>query len=130
MIGGTDVRFPVLDSAVALERATKALLRHWPKAVIEDAFTGDLWSRVARVPFGRLTEVFVYQTPEHARRWDADGAIEDLRNTMVHFIRSEGELTVVADDMARPELIEVSCYLVVSAYRVLEHTQPALLRAA
>lgn len=129
MIGGTDAPFRVLDSAVALERAVKALLRHWPRGVIEDALTGDSWKRVARVPFGRVSEILVYQTEDDARRWDAEGAVPDLKNTMVQFIRSQGELTVVADDFTRPELIEVTCFLRVSAHGMLEHTQPTLLRA-
>lgn len=130
MIGGTDLRFSVLDSAVAMERATKALFRHWPKAIVEDALTGDSWSRVAHVPFGRLTEILIYQTREIAFRWEEEGAVDDLKNTMVQFIRSGGELTVVADDPRRPEMREVVSFLGQSAHGILELTQPPLLRAA
>ena len=40
----------------------------------------------------------MYRDSVAADAWDADGAIPELSNTMVHIIADEGMLTVVVDE--------------------------------
>ena len=50
-----------------------------------------------QVPFGELSEIFVYRDHAASQGWDEDGAVPELYNTMVHLIADDG-ITVVVDE--------------------------------
>jgi hypothetical protein len=98
VIGGIDTRLPTHDSAIALEVAVRAVRQCWPRAVYENADSGDRYSQFKSIPFGALHEIFVYRDAPAADAWDTNGAIPELHNTMIHLIADEDVLTVVVDE--------------------------------
>lgn len=97
MIGGIDIMIPTQAGPSSLVAAVRAIVQYWPNAVFENAVTGDRYARLANIPFGRLDEVFVYRDAKTADAWDAEGAVPDLHDTMVHVITDEDRLTLVVD---------------------------------
>jgi hypothetical protein len=98
MIGGIERRVPTRAGRSALEPAVRAVRQFWPKAVFENAETGDRYDEFWEVPLGRLDEIFVYRDAAAADGWEAEGAVPRLRNTMVHLIADEDAITVVVDE--------------------------------
>ncbi len=107
MIGGVDTHLPTRAGAQAVEVAVRAVRQQWRRAVFENASTGERYEQFWQIPFGALDEIFVYRDSAVADQWDAEGAIPELYNTMVHIIGDEGMITVVVDekDAAMSDLI-------------------------
>jgi hypothetical protein len=100
MIGGTDKIIRTGKGDAALDICLRVIRRYWPQAVFEDALTGERIERYELLPIGRLKEVFVYQSSGAAQEWDEKGADPALRNTMIHLLLAEGNVTAVMDDPA------------------------------
>jgi hypothetical protein len=100
MIGGVEVDLPTRAGANALTAAVRAIRRveGWRRAVFENATSGDAYPRFEDVPFGQLSELFVYRDAEAKRIWDDEGAVPQASNTMIHLISDEYGLTAVVDD--------------------------------
>ncbi len=98
MIGGIDIEIPTKAGDLSVVVAVRAIRQKWPRAVFENGLTGDRYNKFGEIPFGSLEEIFVYRDSEAADAWDADGAVPELSNTMVHIIADEGMLTVVVDE--------------------------------
>jgi hypothetical protein len=107
MIGGIDTHIPTRVGDLAVEVAVRAVRQHWPDAVFEHGDTGDKYDEFWQIPFGELNEIFVYRDPIASQRWDAEGAVPEVYNTMVHIIADEGMITLVVDekDAAMQQLI-------------------------
>lgn len=97
MIGGIDVRIPTLAGRQALEIAVRAVRQAWPKSAFENGRTGDRYDHFQRIPFGQMEEMFVYRDSEIADRWNDQGAVAELSNTMIHILYDEGSITAVID---------------------------------
>jgi hypothetical protein len=78
----------------------RAIRRHWLHSVFDDILTGKRFERYELLPTGRLKEVLVYQCSMIAQQWDEKGADPSLRNTMIHLLLAEGNVTAVIDDPA------------------------------
>lgn len=108
MIGGIDIAILTQNSDSGLVAAVRAILQYWPRAVFENGTTGERYDRLANVPFGRLQELFVYRDVAIADAWDADGAIPELYDTMVHLLADDDRITLVVDSTDGPiaELVD------------------------
>ena len=71
--------------------------QHWPRAVFEDAVTGDRYNHFWEIPFGDVEELFVYRDEKAADDWDELGAVPELENSMVHLLTDDGLVTAVID---------------------------------
>jgi hypothetical protein len=98
MIGGIDVAIPTNCGPMSIEIAVRAIRQRWPHAEYENGITGDRYHEFGQIPFGKLEEIFVYRDGAAADRWDADGAIPSLRNTMIHLVADPELVTVVVDE--------------------------------
>ena len=97
MIGGVETYVRTGAGTAALEAAVRAIRQHWPGAVFENGDRGDKYDEFWQVPFGELSEIFVYRDHAASQGWDEDGAVPELYNTMVHLIADDG-ITVVVDE--------------------------------
>jgi hypothetical protein len=98
MIGGIDIEIPTKAGERSLQVAVRAMIQCWPRAVFENGLTGERYDNFWHIPFGvELEEIFVYRDSHAAGVWDAEGAIPDVYNTMVHVIVNEESITVVMD---------------------------------
>lgn len=104
MIGGVDVDIPTRAGAIALEAAVRAIRRVWRHATMEDATTGEAFRQYEDVPFGQLSEIFIYRDQDAKRMWDDEGATPKAFNTMIHLITDEEGLTAVVDDEDAEEI--------------------------
>jgi len=104
MIGGIDIEIPTQLGPAALDRGTRTILRAWPEAVIVDADTGAKLQDLAGVSFTELRELLIYRDPAAEARWELEGAIPELRDTMVHLLADDELITVVVDDPSSPEM--------------------------
>ncbi|HEX3656021.1 MAG TPA: hypothetical protein VHV55_09450 [Pirellulales bacterium] len=98
MIGGIDVRLRSSAGQESLEAAVRAVRQVWPKAAFENATSGERYSDFSRIPFGGISELFVYRDAGSAAVWDREGAVERAYNTMIHLIHDPGLITAVVDD--------------------------------
>jgi hypothetical protein len=113
MIGGIDVRLKTAAGRQALEAAVRAIRQMWPKAVFENAATGERYGYFDQIPFGQIDEIFVYRDDEVSEKWDEKGAIPETANTMIHVLYDEGLITVVIDE--RDEVMESALEAIRSA---------------
>lgn len=98
MIGGIETSVPTPGESDSLHAAVRVIRQYWPNAVFENGDTGDPYGEFWQIPFGELNEIFVYRDQSIADRWDAEGAVAELRNTMIHLIADGDVLTVVVDE--------------------------------
>jgi hypothetical protein len=97
MIGGIDVRIPSIADDLSLEVAVRAIRQVWPRAVFENGLTGERYDSFGEIPFGEVEEIFVYRDRAAAEIWDAQGAMPEASNTMIHLIADPGWVTAVVD---------------------------------
>ena len=71
--------------------------RSGPRAVFENGLTGERYDSFGEIPFGEVEEIFVYRDHAAAEIWDAEGAIPEASNTMIHLIADPGSVTAVVD---------------------------------
>ena len=102
MIGGIDIAIPTQAGDLSLVAAVRAIQQYWPNAVFENGVTGERYGRLAEVPFGRIDEVFVYRDSAVADAWEAEGAVPELYDTMVHVIADDDRVTLVVDSTEGP----------------------------
>ncbi len=98
MIGGIDVRIPTKAGELSAEISVRAIRQVWPNAVFEDGLTGEHYDHFWQIPFGKIEELFVYRDSDASHLWDAEGAIPDAYNSMIHIILDPGMLTAVVDE--------------------------------
>lgn len=98
MIGGIDVHLPTRAGASSIEVAVRAVRQRWPVATFENALTGEQYPHFGQIPFGEIQELFVYRDSAAAEKWDVDGAVPEVYNTMLHLIPDDNLLTVVVDE--------------------------------
>ena len=128
MIGGIDVPIETRAGATSSEVAVRAIRQRWPVAVFENGLTGDRYDDFREIPFGEIEELFVYKDSDAASLWNAEGAVAEASNSMIHIIYDPGLLTVVVDEKdAEMEMILSSIRSGLSD-EIL--TIPALLEAA
>ena len=104
MIGGIDIEIPTKCGTSSIEVAVRATRQRWPHAGFENGISGDRYHHFWQIPFGDIEEIFVYRDSDSADRWDKEGAIPELFNTMIHIIADQDMITVVVDE--RDALIE------------------------
>lgn len=109
MIAGSDIRIPSSAGPESMEVAVRAIRQQWPRAVFENPETGERYNFFWQIPFGGLDELFVYRDETTADKWDELGAVDELRNTMIHLLADVGMITVVIDfdDAATAGIIRV-----------------------
>lgn len=73
-------------------------LKHgmWPCAVFQNT-DGTLYVSYWHVPFGKVSELFVYKNLEAYLSWTAHGATDENNPDMLHLIAEEHYFTVVHD---------------------------------
>lgn len=98
MIGGIDVRLSTMAGESSIEVAVRAVRQRWPRATFENALTGEKYTLFWQIPFGEIQELFVYRDSQCAKKWDADGAVPEVYNTIIHLIPDDELLTVVVDE--------------------------------
>lgn len=98
MMGGIDVRIPSKAGDLSLEVAVCAVRQSWPEAVFENGLTGEHYDSFRDIPFGEAEEIFVYRDATSAAVWDAEGAVAEASNTMIHLIADPGWVTAVVDE--------------------------------
>lgn len=101
MIGGKDIVIELPDVApeVALPAAVRYVLGRWPTAVIQDGDTARRFDSFADMDFGHLREVFIYRDERAIDSWERLGADPTNANQMIHLDASEGQFTIVVDDL-------------------------------
>jgi hypothetical protein len=104
MIGGRDVIIPTARGAEALDLAVRAVARMWGAVVLEDALSGEIFLRYADIDFAGRREILAFRDADSARLWDELGADPSLDGTLIHFLLSEGELTVAVDADPPPQI--------------------------
>ena len=97
MIGGHDVIIPTTRGPEALNVAVRAAIALWPAAVIEDAVTGETFPPDERLDVAGRQEILVFRDAKSAELWETLGSDSRLRGTLIHFLLSGEELTVVVD---------------------------------
>lgn len=107
MVGGVDVHIPSRVGSFSIEVAVRAGRQKWPKAVFENGSNADRYDDFRQIPFGTLDELFVYRDSDAANAWDAEGAIPEVYNQMIHLLSDPAWLTIVIDssDAEMNELI-------------------------
>lgn len=128
MIGGIDVPIPTLAGSSSIEVAVRAIRQRWPSATFENGDTGEHYEQFQKIPFGEVEELFVYRDSEAASRWDDEGAVPELYNTMIHLIADDDLLTVVVDE--KDEAIQELLTAIEFALRDEIFFVPAELEAA
>jgi hypothetical protein len=98
MIGGVDIELRSMAGDLAVEVAVRAVRQHWPHAVFENPETAERYETFLEIPFGELNELFIYRDAAAADAWDAQGAVPELYNTMVHIVADPDTVTVVVDE--------------------------------
>jgi hypothetical protein len=98
MIGGIDIHIPSKAGGLSIEVAARAIRQAWSGAVFENGITGDRYDRFGEIPFGDIEEIFVYRDAASAAIWDAEGAVPEAFNRMIHLIHDEGWVTAVVDE--------------------------------
>lgn len=101
MIGGIDIRIATRAGVLSAEVSVRAIRQKWPRAVYENGLTGDRYDKFSDIPFGELTELFVYRDSNAANLWDAEGAVPNAYNTMIHLVADRDTITVVIDERDR-----------------------------
>lgn len=86
-IGGTDIVFRCPGCPAAMDACVQVILAYWPKATFEDALTGEKWARYQDIPFGKVTDLFIYG--EH----------------LIYLIRRTADITLVLLE-PMPEMME------------------------
>ena len=104
MIGGQDILIPCSEPKVALDLATRAVMRRWRRCFIEDGDTGQALQNYAEMEFGGLREILISKTAEASDLWDQIGACPATKGTLVHLLAGRGTLTVVVDDEPTDEM--------------------------
>jgi hypothetical protein len=128
MIGGADVvlEYPgVLRASGGLDIAARHFAARWPSAVFQDGASGGVFTTYSSIPFGRLTEMFIYRDAMALESWTNLGADAGNANAMVHLIADEAALTVVVDDPTDPTIRSI-----VREVRDLLTSSQAWVRAA
>jgi hypothetical protein len=105
MIGGRDIVIPILEGSEPLDLAVRAVSRLWPAVVLEDAQTGENLGRYADMNFAGRCEILAFRDKACAARWDEVGADPSLEGTLIHFLLSPSELTVVVDASPSTEIV-------------------------
>jgi hypothetical protein len=72
--------------------------------VFQDGASGGVFTTYSSIPFGRLTEMFIYRDAMALESWTNLGADAGNANAMVHLIADEAALTVVVDDPTDPTI--------------------------
>jgi hypothetical protein len=103
MIGGNDVVFPAVGDSASLEACARLVGHFWPGMRLEDAITGEKFSRVGDVPFEKVRELLLYPDSEAEASWDADRP-DSATNSMLYLIARPLDMTVVVDDPGTPEM--------------------------
>jgi hypothetical protein len=104
MIGGQDHIIPTANALAALEHAMRMVRRIWHSAVFEDGRTGEPIDPFAQPSLLGRREVLAFKDAAASRLWEEVGADETTRNTLIHLLISQDELTVVVDDEPSPEM--------------------------
>lgn len=104
MIGGHDivVEVPGGVGPAVLDFVVRCVLRRWPHGIVQDATTGTRYPSYRAIPFGHLSDVFVYRDEGSYETWRKVGADPGNVNGMVHLIARAGRLTLVVDDPKDP----------------------------
>ena len=98
MIGGIDIHLPTNAGISAIEVAVRAIRQFWRNATFENALTGKRYDFFLQIPFGNIEELFVYRDSAAADLWDEQGAVSCTRNSMIHLLYDEEEITLVVDE--------------------------------
>jgi hypothetical protein len=106
MIGGHDIQFPNRAGAAA-DLCARAVAQVSPDAVFEDAVTGERLRELTPAVDADRRELFIYFDEPSADRWEAEGFVPELENTMVHVLAEEGVATVVLDDPDSPVAVRL-----------------------
>jgi hypothetical protein len=104
MIGGRDIIIPTTRGIDAMDLAVRAVSRLWRNVVLEDAVSGEKFGKYADIAFAGRREILAFRDPEAAKLWDELGPDPSLDGTLIHFLLSEGELTVAIDASPQEEV--------------------------
>lgn len=104
MIGGQDIVIPCSEPHVALDLATRTVMRFWPECVLEDGQSGEVLPPYDCLDFDRLSEILISKTAAASKLWDERGACEATNGTLVHLLAGRTTLTVVVDDEPTQEM--------------------------
>lgn len=104
MIGGQDIVIPCAEPRVAIDLATRAVMRRWRDCLIEDGATGEELPPYDQIEFAELSEILISKTAEASKLWDQLGACPATNGTLIHLLAGRATLTVVVDDEPTQEM--------------------------
>lgn len=104
MIGGQDIVIPCSEPKVAMDLATRAVMRRWRDCLIEDGDTGEQLPNYGQMEFAGLNEILISKTAEASKLWDQLGACITTNGTLIHLLVGRATLTVVIDDEPTKEM--------------------------
>lgn len=107
MIGGVDIEISTRAGRAALEVSVRVIRSHWPRAVFKNAENAERYDQFDEIPFNLLKEIFVYKDEAARDLWDAEGAVSEAINLMIHLIVDGLSLFVVMDDDTTEEMRSV-----------------------
>lgn len=92
MIGGRDIELP----GIKMSFAARAIHRHWPQAVFQNADNGLVYEAFLDIQFGNVKELLIYCDVKAFDAWES-AAYSDYDHT-IHLIKTTEGLTAVVDD--------------------------------
>jgi hypothetical protein len=107
VVGGRDIVMACAGGSRAVEIAVRTVRQFWPKAVYENAETGEVAERFDRIAFGRVKELLIYRDAAAAKRWEDLGADPSLDGTLIHVLAGRGDLVLVVDEPAGMEMEKI-----------------------
>ena len=98
-IGGIDI---LVYGDIALDMATRLIVKQWPNAVYENAITGDFYDAYENVPFVKIKELFVYKDKSIFDLWESNvdlcTVLASENNMMIYLLKGVDYLSLVCDE--------------------------------
>lgn len=109
MIGGEDIVIETFDqpTPAVLDLVVRSIRRRWPGAVVQDGTSGTRFPSYISLPFGQVSELFVYRDELSFETWTRTGSDAENENAMIHLIAEDGALTLVVDDSGDPTMASI-----------------------
>ncbi len=108
MIGGIDTIFPVWSGATALDFCLRLVSLSWPDCVFVVDDDPTVYASYGQLALRDTSEVIVYRDRSACDEWDRLGYDQSLRGTMVYFIGSSKQLTLVTEHDPSPLIVSLT----------------------
>ncbi len=109
MIGGIDIILSVPANDSTADLIIRRVRQYWPNGIFQDANSSEMYSVFdpwVAIHGTNSREFFIYRDAEAAKGWEAEGAVSENFNTMLHILLDPSpdadakmqEITIVCDE--------------------------------